>query len=219
MNDTVVYWIHLTSESDITTEGYVGVSCQFDERLKNHKLGFGNKNVKYHFTQTPDDVVVEIVLEGDEASCYTYEQSLRPKPRVGWNIAEGGSKPPSPKGDKVRAAKAAASLKGRTITWGDKISQSLTGKTLSPAHVLKRSETRKSMNLTAWNKGIKTGPQSDEVKQKRSKAMMGKGTRQVRTPLGVFDSINEAAVAHGVQHATLHARIKYYKMEGYEYVE
>ena len=49
--------------------------------------------------------------------------------------------------------------------------------------------------------------------------MKGKNAKSVRTPLGLFNSISEAAAAHNVKVQTLHARIKYYNIEGYEYVE
>lgn len=133
MRQAVVYWIHLPNETDIAVEGYVGVSCQFAQRLNAHKTGYGNKNVRKHFAESVGDVVVEVVFEGIEDECYAFELSLRPTRMIGWNVAEGGFKPPS--------------------------------------------------------------------------------------PLGEFDSITEAAVAHGAQHSTIHARIKYYKTEGYEYVE
>lgn len=68
------------------------------------------------------------------------------------------------------------------------------------------------------NKGIKTGPQSAELIEKRSIAMKGKNSRKVKTPIGVFDSITDAAKAHDAKVATIHARISKYKMDGYEYV-
>ena len=35
-NDAVVYWIRLASHLDILTEGYVGVSKNFNFRMKRH---------------------------------------------------------------------------------------------------------------------------------------------------------------------------------------
>jgi predicted GIY-YIG superfamily endonuclease len=214
----VVYWIHTPNETDINTQGYVGVSGNFDKRLEAHKIGNGNRNVFEAF-KVQDYVTIEIVLEGSEEECYNYEQQLRPTPFIGWNIAEGGSRPPSPKGDRDRAAKAAKSLKGREITWGDKISEARKGISNPPEAIARAAATRKANKVPAWNKGKKIGPQSISTLDKRSKSMKGKNGKRVMTPLGTFNTITEAAEAHNVKVQTIHARIKYYKLEGYVYVE
>jgi hypothetical protein len=65
----------------------------------------------------------------------------------------------------------------------------------------------------APNKGI---AHTEEVKAKMSEARKGKGSRQVRTPLGIFNSRNEAAKAHNIDPSTLYDRIK--MKDGYEYI-
>lgn len=215
----VVYWIHFPEETDPYTQGYIGVSSNFTTRLKAHIAGHGNSNVYEAFKI--DRAIIEIMLESDEESCYNEEASLRPSPFIGWNFAEGGNKPPSPKGNIARALKASASLKGRKITWGDKISKASKGKKISPDSIERAVKTRKKRGYRAWNIGKKTGPQSIETKEKRSKKMkeLKPNARKVLTPLGLFDSITEAAVAHNVTTAAIWARINVYKKEGYMYVE
>lgn len=211
----VVYWIHDASEVDVHTEGYVGVSGEFERRISSHRNGTANKNT-FTALQKPT-TCIEIIFEGDESSCYAFEESLRPKWNIGWNFAPGGYKPPSPLGNKERAAKAAESLKGRKILWGAKISSALKGREISAKWRANMSKALKGRKT--WNKGLKTGTQSAEVLAKRSASMKGKNARKVRTPLGDFSSIQEAADAHNLQHATLHARIRTYKMPGYEYID
>lgn len=214
---SVVYWIHYPEEKDVSTQGYVGVSTNLNKRVKMHKTGHGNIIVERCFKKR-EDIIVAVIYEGTEDECYNREKLLRPIPRIGWNIAEGGSKPPSPLGDKERSRKTSESLKGRIITWGDKISENRKGKSGSPESYVKMAQTKKERGVTAWNKGLKTGPQSQATINKRKKSLEGKhACKSVKTPLGIFVSISEAARAHNVGLSTMHARIKYYKMDGYEY--
>lgn len=215
----VVYWIHKDIETDINTEGYIGVSGNFSKRLNAHRLGYGNKVVKENLNNNFDSTIIEIIFEGSEQDCYDLEYKLRSNANIGWNIAEGGIKPPSPKGNKERALKASSKLKGREITWGKKISVALKGISRSQEAIKKTVETRKANGYIPWNKGKQTGSQSKDTIKKRSESMKGKNSRKVLTPLGKFNSITEAAAAHNLKIQTLHARISKYKMEGYSYVE
>jgi hypothetical protein len=73
-----VYWIHLESHSNISKEGYIGVtSKEPEERLKHG-----------------DKVIVTTLLKGLDDYCYLIEQRLRPSERIGWNTVPGGGKPP-----------------------------------------------------------------------------------------------------------------------------
>ena len=67
-------------------------------------------------------------------------------------------------------------------------------------------ETKRKISLanTGRLKGIKRGPQSDETKSKiRQARLKGERTVLVVTPLGQFDSRNDAARAHGVDAVTI----------------
>lgn len=89
----VVYWIHLKEHTDIATEGYVGVSINFKERMYRHlkitaKLDchFGNVINKHGW----DNLIKEIIFEGTKEECYAKEKELRSSFQIGWNEAIGG---------------------------------------------------------------------------------------------------------------------------------
>lgn len=214
----VVYWIHRTEDIDPTTSGYIGVSGNINARISMHKQGRGNIIVKRQFEKYTDVVVDIIFSSDDDQECYNKEAVLRPNKNIGWNFSEGGNKPPSPKGNKERAAKARETLKGRIITWGDKISKSRKGISLSADSINKAVATRKCNGIKAWNKGKKTGPQSKNTIEKRKQSMQGKNAKRVQTPLGIFNSLTEAAAAHSITKAGMSLRINKYKIEGYKYV-
>lgn len=90
-----LYWIRDVSHTDIQTQGYIGVSTDFEQRIKTHK-----KQKRWLWKKF--DIVVEIILTEKEENCYRFEECLRPEERIGWNINKGGFKPPSRKGKKNR---------------------------------------------------------------------------------------------------------------------
>jgi predicted GIY-YIG superfamily endonuclease len=87
-----VYWIHSAEETDITTQGYVGISNDLSRRLSEHKAK------KWYSTR-----LVEVYAEGTIELCKAIERELRPKKNVGLNIAAGGGLPPNHTG-KIRSA-------------------------------------------------------------------------------------------------------------------
>lgn len=87
-----VYWIRKTDHLDNTTEGYVGITKDLEERLRSHK-----KNLRRsHFTSAIkkygwDNLVVEILHNNlflDQA--LQIEKELRPQENIGWNSQRGG---------------------------------------------------------------------------------------------------------------------------------
>ena len=103
MANQYVYWIHTTLMDDPTAQGYVGVTNNVKRRITNHfsKLR-NNKHDNQHFQRAyhlDDDLVVDIIFEGTEEECYLMEQQLRPAKAIGWNINEGGTKPPKQMGN------------------------------------------------------------------------------------------------------------------------
>lgn len=102
----VVYWIHLPEHNDMFSEGYVGVSNNSRKRYKQHfTLMENEKHENVHLLRAYKKygTVFEysIILEAEEEYCYDIERKLRPTKDIGWNIAEGGNKPPSMKGRKL----------------------------------------------------------------------------------------------------------------------
>ncbi len=87
-----VYWLHHKDHTNIH-EGYIGVSINVDRRLKEHFSNKENPHLHYAF-QKYNNIECTILLEGSEDYCYEIEKKLRPNKKMGWNIAEGGAKPP-----------------------------------------------------------------------------------------------------------------------------
>jgi hypothetical protein len=77
----VLYWLHLPDEVDVFTQGYVGVASDIAKRLRSHK---------HRFKQIWDKIVVSQLVVSSLDYCFDLEKKLRPKRRIGWNIAAGG---------------------------------------------------------------------------------------------------------------------------------
>ncbi len=96
----VVYWIRLPEHTDITTQGYVGITSKsFSVRLRNHEKYFnavevGSKKATILSRAVEkhgwDNLVKQVVLIGEKEYCLEIEQRLRPSEKIGWNIRIGG---------------------------------------------------------------------------------------------------------------------------------
>jgi hypothetical protein len=118
-----VYWIRAAHQSDITSEGYVGVSKNANKRwLYGHKWAhakgrhdnprLSNAIAKHGW----DSLIKTVVVVAEEAYCYELESKLRPAEEIGWNLATGGCKPPI---SKFRGSDYVSPLKGvpRPTPW------------------------------------------------------------------------------------------------------
>lgn len=118
-----VYWIHRPEHTDIFSEGYVGVTSKTAaERYKVHVDTSNSKTSKKSIVHKAiksigkDNLIVETILIAEEWYCYEVENKLRPKEKIGWNVAIGGTKPPGVEGLPVSEetrAKLSKALKGR----------------------------------------------------------------------------------------------------------
>lgn len=98
-----VYWLHLREHCEPSKEGYIGVSIRVEKRIESHmKALHEGKHENIHLTHAyllyGQKIIYSIIYEGSEKECYDKENELRPLKAIGWNISEGGSKPPSQKG-------------------------------------------------------------------------------------------------------------------------
>ena len=94
----VVYWIHLPYHI-IKTDGYVGITKDYKQRIMIHK-----SRAKHKYGSCPilekairkyvDKLVYDIVFEGDIECCALIEAELRDKECIGWNVALGGANLP-----------------------------------------------------------------------------------------------------------------------------
>lgn len=91
-----VYWIRDKDHDDIFTEGYVGITNNFNYRVSQHINNCLNpkqyKNYRTDFRECVQEgrhVASKIVIASREY-CLDVERNLRPSWAVGWNIAKGG---------------------------------------------------------------------------------------------------------------------------------
>lgn len=90
LNEYLIYWIHNESETDIETQGYVGITKNLKRRIREHSF-------KLNFLEGR---TVDIFLHGEKEYCKEIEYQLRPKKYIGLNIAAGGGIPPDATGIK-----------------------------------------------------------------------------------------------------------------------
>jgi hypothetical protein len=151
-----VYWIRAIHHSDVTSEGYVGVSQNASKRWAyGHKWAHTkgrheNPRLSNAITKHGWDSLVKTVLVvADESYCYDLERKLRPTDSIGWNLATGGGKPPVAK---FRGEDYISPLKGvsRSTPW-------MIGRTPANAGKPVSAETR--AKLSAKKKGGKQTPE------------------------------------------------------------
>ena len=90
-----VYWIRQASHTDMFSQGYIGVSNNFERRVRHHKtkpqnVHLANAINKYGW----NNLIKEVVLVAEDKYCYDIESKLRPYNDIGWNLTVGGGKPP-----------------------------------------------------------------------------------------------------------------------------
>jgi hypothetical protein len=90
LNQCLLYWIHNDLETDIYSQGYVGITIDLPRRLKEHAR-------KKNFL---DNRTVDIYLQGEIDFCKKLEEELRPTRNIGLNKAAGGGIPPNHTGKK-----------------------------------------------------------------------------------------------------------------------
>jgi predicted GIY-YIG superfamily endonuclease len=87
-----VYWIRKETHSDIFNEGYVGISKNFKERMRQHKKNKKKTPLtgaiqKYSWNQLVKEILYDSLTQ-EEA--LTIEGNLRKVERIGWNLQRGG---------------------------------------------------------------------------------------------------------------------------------
>lgn len=119
-----LYWIHRPNQTNLLSEGYIGVSKNPEKRLWEHKHHKRNPHLSNAFKKYKD-ITHTILLIGEENYCYEIEEKLRPTSDIGWNIVKGGGNPPSGKRKGATHSEASKqkmrqSLKGREGYWTGK---------------------------------------------------------------------------------------------------
>jgi hypothetical protein len=118
-----MYYVYSIGSSSNINECYVGVTNNLIRRWKGHvKSGYSVSKAIQENAWTYENNM-KVLFEGSEEECFKLEETFRPFPNIGLNEAKGGHGGYT-KYDEERNAKISQKLKGRTVTWGDKISES-----------------------------------------------------------------------------------------------
>ena len=168
--EAMVYWAHHRADKDIATQGYVGATIDLERREREHLRGYGGSSLLYDaILKHGGDIVFEVVMRyNTKEEALIAEKKLRPEANIGYNQYAGG---------------------GGTTECSDE-----TRKKMSLAQIgIKKSEEEKRKISTAnkgqyvseeqkehlrivmkgkvpWNKGIKTGPLTEERKRQIGEA-------------------------------------------------
>lgn len=95
MDKSCVYWIHLPEQTDILTQGYVGVAKGgMQKRFREHQSATKRgSNLKIHnaMRKYGDKIIVETIVLAEITYCYDLERKLRPYNGIGYNTSVGGN--------------------------------------------------------------------------------------------------------------------------------
>jgi hypothetical protein len=142
--------LHTPEETDIRTEGYVGITKNPDKRFYTHKTGQTNIKVSRSFKKYPD-IISSIMVIGTEEYCRELEYTLRPTPNIGWNFAAGGGLPPDrsgiPKTERQLESSRNNKGKKRSSEFRQYMSEIKTGLVVGPC------STERKQNIAEKRKG------------------------------------------------------------------
>jgi hypothetical protein len=86
----VVYWLFDDRCFCPWRHGYIGISIQFDARLKRHRDRAGTRKSAVGVPSIFDH---KIIFTGTVDECVALEAAMRPRKNIGWNRAVGGREP------------------------------------------------------------------------------------------------------------------------------
>ena len=96
-----VYWIRCADHTDMTSQGYIGVSVNAKRRFTEHKKSNNNRHLMFAIQKYGwENLIKSEILIAEEDYCLDIERKLRPLNNIGWNLVVGGGKPPVAYGHK-----------------------------------------------------------------------------------------------------------------------
>jgi hypothetical protein len=184
---SVVYWIAHKSHTDMFSQGYVGVSNNYEKRWHSHSwktenVHFSNAIKKYGWK----NLEKKVILIAEDEYGLDIENKLRPLKNIGWNISVGGGKPPSALGKKFGPMSDKTKAKLSALKQGVRHTPEIEAKVTQ--NLLDHGKpTRFKKGIVPWNKGkpmpahvleaikkANTGRvHSKEEKQKRAEKIKG----------------------------------------------
>lgn len=119
------YLYHICREQDKynLSEGYIGVSNKPSRRWSSG--GYKDNPHLSNALKKYTDIIKYVIKVGTEKECLTNERLLRPERNMGWNIAKGGGKPPSPKGTDRCVGKLTKDQRRKTYVASDETKEKL----------------------------------------------------------------------------------------------
>jgi len=182
-----LYWIRMPDHNDIRFDGYVGISNNPIRRFDEHKKMNRSNCILYNaLNKYSDDIIFEVVRENltiEQAK--DIEKELRPQQRIGWNIAVGGSVPPSNAG--IERPDIAKKMSGPSNPFFGKTHTAET----------KRMLSEKMSGSNNYFYGKKRPEHSKKLKEKKGTSYP-KFRGYFVTPFGNFDSYKEACDSIGI---------------------
>ena len=137
-----IYWIKKKDHQDILSEGYVGYSNNPERRYEEHKKSNSRLGRVIQKHESNIDLIVVYKFESEKEALLK-EKELRPKQRIGWNIAQGGQIPPVLK-DKETKEKISNTLKKKCVV-------PYCDKTHSTESIKKAKETKNRKKYRAYH--------------------------------------------------------------------
>ena len=188
----LVYWIHLPTQSDPRTEGYVGITKRdLNKRFSEHKR---DKSLS-------EDYVIEVLHTCETVEeAYAIEEHYRPYEDIGMNKNRGGDSMPYPTMPKHKE-------------WRDNISSSLRKPKTGAALIAARENGKKGAEA---RRGTHDSPEVKRIKSEKAKRLYQTNPEiwarpQCKTAViadGVlYQGIVDVAEAYGVSRQTVGNRI------------
>ena len=181
MSVSSVYWIRCADHTDMTSQGYIGVTGRFDRRMWEHYTLEGNRHLKFAIQKYGwDNLVKTQILIADEGYCLDIERKLRPNDGIGWNCTTGGGMPPKGKWTLGKKGLSVAWNKG--LPWSDEFKENIRVKV---SKLWENPEYREHMSKahkgqTSSMKGKKHSPES---LKKMSEVKLGKPSLLKNRPI------------------------------------
>jgi len=87
-----VYWIHTSNHNDLLTQGYIGITLNFKERLKSHQKNKKKTKLTYAIKSYGWNNLIKEILFSNLSlqKALNIENIYRIMPNIGWNIQKGG---------------------------------------------------------------------------------------------------------------------------------